>query len=162
MRQSAANPSRSGSSLFFRKLQGEFEKMQRGANCNQAKTGPSSMACMGLSLLTEQGDNHCLAGTFRGKRVQNRDSHIRSSDAGILVGSDRAESRRLGHSFNIVELNPRSNVDWRSRRGGCAVKTRSPKPAERSDDRNRSAWLYLDPRSSELPGPRAFSGGVDG
>jgi hypothetical protein len=72
----------------------------------------------------------------------------------FLSGFDRAEARRLGHSFNMVELNSRSNVDWRSRRGGCAVKTRSPKPSERSDDRNRSGWLYLGPRSSKPPGPR--------
>ena len=91
--------------LRLLEMQGEFEKMRRGANCNRAKTGSFSMACMGLSLLTEQGDNHCLAGTFRGKRVQNRESHIRSSDAGILVGSDRADARRLGHSINMVELN---------------------------------------------------------
>jgi hypothetical protein len=105
MRQSAANPSQGGISLLFRKLQGEFEKMQRGANCNRAKTGHSSMACIGFSLFTEQGDNHCLAGTFKGKRVQNRELRIRSSDAGILVGSDRADARRLGHSINMVELN---------------------------------------------------------
>jgi hypothetical protein len=53
--------------LLFWKMQGDFEKMQRGANCNRAKTGPSSMACMGFSLLTEQGENHCLAGIFWGK-----------------------------------------------------------------------------------------------
>ena len=56
--------------LAFRKMQGDFEKMQRGANCNRAKTGSSSMACMCFSLLTEQGDNHCLAGTFSGKRYK--------------------------------------------------------------------------------------------
>ena len=116
-------------------MQGEFEEMQRGANCNRAKSGHFSMACMGLSLLTEQGDNHCLAGTFRGKRVQNRESHIRSSDAGILVGSARAGARRLGHAFNMVELNSRANIDWRSRRLGCAVNTRSnPETLARSDD----------------------------
>jgi hypothetical protein len=48
--------------------------------------------------------------------------------------------------------------DWRSQRRGRAVNTRSPKPSERSDDRNRSAWLYLGPRSREPPGPRAFPG----
>src|ERR1700730_18448066 len=51
MRQSTANPSRSGNSLLLGKMQGHLEKMQSGANCNRAKTGPSSMACMGLSLL---------------------------------------------------------------------------------------------------------------
>ena len=61
----AANPCRSGIPLLLRKMQGEFEKMQRGANRNRAKTGPFSMTCMGLSLLTEQRHNHCLAGTFR-------------------------------------------------------------------------------------------------
>src|ERR1700720_1334500 len=37
MNQSAANPSQGGISLLFRKMQGEFEKMQRGVNCNRAK-----------------------------------------------------------------------------------------------------------------------------
>jgi DNA invertase Pin-like site-specific DNA recombinase len=39
--------------------------------------------------------------------------------------SDRADARRLGRSFNMVELNSRANIDWRSRRRGCAVNTRS-------------------------------------
>jgi hypothetical protein len=39
--------------------------------------------------------------------------------------NDRADVRRLGHSFNMVELNSRANIDWRSRRRGCAVNTRS-------------------------------------
>ncbi len=108
-----ANQSQGGISLLFgKKLQGEFEKMQRGANRNRAKTGPFSTTCMGLSLLTEQGDNHCLAGTFRGKRVQNRESQIRSSDAGLLARSNFADARRLGQSFNMVELSSRANVNW--------------------------------------------------
>jgi hypothetical protein len=110
--QSVANQSQGGISLLLRKMQGDFEKMQRGANLNRAKTGPFSTTCMGLSLLTEQGDNHCLAGTFRGKRVQNRESQIRSSDAGLLARSNFADARRLGQSFNIVELSSRANVNW--------------------------------------------------
>jgi hypothetical protein len=68
--QSAANPSQGGISLPFWKMQGEFEEMQRGANCNRAKSCHFSMACMGLSLLTEQGDIHCLAGTFGGNECR--------------------------------------------------------------------------------------------
>src|SRR6202022_1729644 len=41
MRQSTANQSRSGSSLLFGKMQGDFEKMQRGANCTGQKAAIS-------------------------------------------------------------------------------------------------------------------------
>jgi len=42
--QSLANSGRN--SLLFRKMQGEFEKMQRGANCNRAKSGHFSITCI--------------------------------------------------------------------------------------------------------------------
>jgi hypothetical protein len=37
-----------------------------------------------------------------------------------------------------------------------SIREVTPKPSERSDDRNRYAWLYLGPRSSEPPGPELF------
>ena len=57
--------------------------------------------------------------------MQTCESRIRSSDAEILVGSDRANARRLGQSFNMVELNSRANVHWLRRRRRCAVNTRA-------------------------------------
>src|SRR4029077_9687482 len=59
-RQSAANQSRSGSSLLNRKMQGDFEKMQRGANCN------FSMACIAYPYLRSRETVIALAGIFRG------------------------------------------------------------------------------------------------
>jgi hypothetical protein len=56
----------------FRKMQGDFEKMQRGVDCNRSKSGPFSMACVGLSLLEEQGESYCLAGTFREMSAESR------------------------------------------------------------------------------------------
>jgi hypothetical protein len=37
-----------------------------------------------------------------------------------------------------------------------SIREVTPKPSERSDDRNRYAWLYLGPRRSEPPGPELF------
>ena len=44
--QSSANPSPGGISLLLAKMQGDFEKMQRGANCNRAKSVHFSVTCI--------------------------------------------------------------------------------------------------------------------
>ena len=49
----------------FRKMQGVFEKMQRGANCTRAQRGHFSITCIAFSLLEEQGGVIALAGTPR-------------------------------------------------------------------------------------------------
>ena len=49
----------------FRKMQGVFEKMQRGANCTRAQRGHFSITCIAFSLLEEQGGVIALAGTLR-------------------------------------------------------------------------------------------------
>jgi hypothetical protein len=100
-----ANQSQGGISLLLRKMQGEFEKMQRGANRNRAKTGPFSMTCMGLSLLTEQGHNHCLAGTFRKTSAESRITDK-------ILPAVTSPMRRLGQSFDMVGLSSRANVNW--------------------------------------------------
>ena len=54
----------------LRKMQGEFEKMQRDANCNRAKSVHFAMVCTRLSLLKEQGDSHCLSRDI--EEIENR------------------------------------------------------------------------------------------
>ena len=76
------------------------------------------MACMGISLLKEQGDTNALAGTFT-EVVPNRETQ--KNQLMQEVGSDRADVRQLGQSFNMVELNSGAIVGWRSRHRGCAI-----------------------------------------
>jgi hypothetical protein len=57
------------------------------------------MACMCISLLKEQGDTNALAGTFS-EVVPNRET--RKIQLIQEVGSDRADVRQLGQSFNMV------------------------------------------------------------
>ena len=44
--QSRANPSQGRNLPAFTKMQGDFEKMQRGANCNRAKSAHFSITCI--------------------------------------------------------------------------------------------------------------------
>ena len=55
---------RTGLSLHFWEMQGDFDEMQGGDKNNPAKSYQISRGWMGLSLLQEQGGYHSLAGTF--------------------------------------------------------------------------------------------------
>src|ERR1039458_22972 len=50
-------------SLHFWEMQGEFDEMQGGGKRSPAKNSQISKAWMGFSLLQEQGDYPCLAGS---------------------------------------------------------------------------------------------------
>src|ERR1019366_9325282 len=72
--------------------------------CSEAQTVTEQAAIsqwFAWSLPTQRSREAviALAGTFREVSAESR-----ITDTGILVGSDRADARRLGHSFNMVEL----------------------------------------------------------
>jgi hypothetical protein len=48
-------------------MQGEFEKMRRGANCNRAKSGHFSITCIASPYSRSRETVIALAGTFRGE-----------------------------------------------------------------------------------------------
>src|SRR3984893_7789044 len=52
------------------KMQGEFEKMQRGANCNRAKSGHFSITCIASPYSRSRETVIALAGTL-GKRQEH-------------------------------------------------------------------------------------------
>ena len=53
--------------ICFSKCRGEFEKMQRGANCNRAKSGHFSITCIASPYSRSRETVFALAGTFRGE-----------------------------------------------------------------------------------------------
>src|ERR1700730_181276 len=53
-------------------MQGEFEKMQRGANCNRAKSGHFSITCIASPYSRSRETVIALAGTFRGETGASR------------------------------------------------------------------------------------------
>jgi hypothetical protein len=57
------SPDRTSLSLQIGEKQGDSGDLQRGAKRNPAKSHQISRVWMGVSLLKEQGDYHCSAGT---------------------------------------------------------------------------------------------------
>src|ERR1700730_12732092 len=59
-------------SLLKGKMQGEFEKMQRGANCNRAKSCHFSITCIASPYSRSRETVIALAGTFREATADSR------------------------------------------------------------------------------------------
>jgi hypothetical protein len=57
-------------SLLSRKMQGDFGKMQRGANCSRAKSGHFSTSCMASPYSRSRETVIALAETFRGSECR--------------------------------------------------------------------------------------------
>jgi hypothetical protein len=53
-------------------MQGDFEKMQRGTNCNQAKSGHFSITCIASPCSRSRETVHCLSRDIQGSECSSR------------------------------------------------------------------------------------------
>ena len=95
----------------LRTMQGDFEKMQRGANCNRARSGHFSITCIANPYSTSRETVIALAGTFRGETGASSAGHSPSQASSACAPRIRPSYR----TSPSIGLGDSSTVEQRTR-----------------------------------------------
>src|SRR5580704_16830702 len=135
-------------------MQGEFEKMQRGANCNRARSGHFSITCIASPYSRSRETVIALAGTL-GERQEHlqpgilRLKRLQLARVGYVHHTElRLPSRRPKGDLCTSERQRRLERPQRSRAGAARKSSAGPASGQRRDpshnDRPRMIKLAFE------------------